>query len=63
MSDPGAAQPTPQDQEGVAAFLAGTTLFLGPDPEIMNDHRMAPRTADGVRDDGADRCRPRREVG
>jgi acetone carboxylase, alpha subunit len=33
----------------VAEFLAGTTLFLGPDPEIMNDHRMAPRTPDEER--------------
>ena len=37
---------TPQEQEWVKEFLAETTLFLGPDPEIMNDHRMAPRTAD-----------------
>src|SRR6266705_3850168 len=34
------------DQEWVDQFLAETTLFLGPDPEIMNNHRMAPRTAD-----------------
>src|SRR5882724_1047569 len=34
------------DQEWAEAFLAETTLFLGPDPEIMNDHRMAPRTAE-----------------
>jgi N-methylhydantoinase B/oxoprolinase/acetone carboxylase alpha subunit len=25
-------------------FLEDTTLFLGPDPEIMNDHDLAPRT-------------------
>jgi acetone carboxylase alpha subunit len=34
------------DQEWVDQFLSETTLFLGPDPEIMNDHRMAPRTAE-----------------
>ena len=33
------------DQEWVDRFLAETTLFLGPDPEIMKDHRLAPRTA------------------
>jgi len=37
---------TAEEQEWVDAFLAETTLFLGPDPEIMNDHRMAPRTAE-----------------
>ena len=40
------AQFTAEEQEWVDAFLAETTLFLGPDPEIMNDHRMAPRTAE-----------------
>ena len=39
----------PGDQEWVDRFLAETTLFLGPDPEIMTDHRMAPRTADEER--------------
>ncbi len=33
-----------EDQEWANRFLAGTTLFLGPDPAIMRDHRMAPRT-------------------
>src|SRR6202021_1249994 len=46
MSDTDAAQFTTEDQEWVDAFLAETTLFLGPDPQIMNDHRMAPRTAE-----------------
>ena len=46
MSDAGATQFTSEEQEWVDAFLAETTLFLGPDPEIMNNHRMAPRTAD-----------------
>ena len=46
MSDTDAAQFTPEEQEWVDAFLAETTLFLGPDPQIMNDHRMAPRTAE-----------------
>jgi acetone carboxylase, alpha subunit len=44
-----AGQFTPQEQEFIDAFLAETTLFLGPDPEIMNDHRMAPRTAEEER--------------
>ena len=46
MSDTDAGQFTSEDQEWVDAFLAETTLFLGPDPQIMNDHRMAPRTAE-----------------
>ena len=51
MTDTGAVQSTAgqftaQEQEFLDAFLAETTLFLGPDPQIMNDHRMAPRTAD-----------------
>ena len=46
MSEADAAQFTSEDQEWVDAFLAETTLFLGPDPQIMNDHRMAPRTAE-----------------
>ena len=37
---------TSEEQQWVDAFLAETTLFLGPDPQIMNDHRMAPRTAE-----------------
>jgi len=46
MTDADAAQFTPEDQEFLDAFLAETTLFLGPDPQIMNDHRMARRTAE-----------------
>jgi acetone carboxylase, alpha subunit len=46
MTDTDAAQFTSEDQEWVDAFLAETTLFLGPDPQIMNDHRMAPRTTE-----------------
>jgi hypothetical protein len=49
MQNPDPQQFTVEEQEGVAAFLAETTLFLGPDPEIMNDHRMAPRTAEEER--------------
>lgn len=33
-----------QDQELIKKFLKDTTLFLGPDPEIMRDHRVMPRT-------------------
>src|SRR5260370_25490214 len=46
MTEQGVSQFTPEEQEWVAASLAETTLVLGPDPEIMNDHRMAPRTAE-----------------
>ncbi|RLA49253.1 MAG: acetone carboxylase subunit alpha [Gammaproteobacteria bacterium] len=33
-----------QDQKLVAKFLKETTLFLGPDPEIMRDHTILPCT-------------------
>ena len=32
------------EQAKVDQFLAGATLFLGPDPEIMRNHKSAPRT-------------------
>ncbi|CCH78285.1 putative 5-oxoprolinase [Nostocoides japonicum T1-X7] len=32
------------DQARVDRFLAEATMFLGPDPEIMRDHKSAPRT-------------------
>lgn len=32
------------DTEALADFLRDTSLFLGPDPEIMNNHGLAPRT-------------------
>lgn len=35
---------TTQEQEWVDEFMDETTLFLGPDPEIMRDHSIAPRT-------------------
>lgn len=37
---------TPGEQSRVDKFLAETTLFLGPDPAIMGDHKSAPRTAE-----------------
>ena len=37
---------TPDEQSRVDKFLAETTLFLGPDPAIMRDHKSAPRTAE-----------------
>ena len=37
---------TPDEQSRVDKFLAETTLFLGPDPVIMRDHKSAPRTAE-----------------
>ncbi len=35
---------SPEEQIKVDEFLAGATLFLGPDPEIMRDHKSAART-------------------
>ncbi|WP_168581872.1 hydantoinase B/oxoprolinase family protein [Gephyromycinifex aptenodytis] len=35
---------TPQEQQWVDEFMDDTTLFLGPDPEIMRSHSIAPRT-------------------
>ncbi|WP_298446491.1 hydantoinase B/oxoprolinase family protein [Gordonia sp. (in: high G+C Gram-positive bacteria)] len=35
---------TVQEQEWVDRFMDDTTLFLGPDPEIMRDHSIAPRS-------------------
>jgi hypothetical protein len=49
MTDGTKAQISAEDQAWVDRFLAQTTLFLGPDPEIMTDHRIAPRTADEER--------------
>jgi len=33
-----------REEELISKFLEKTTLFLGPDPEIMADHDIAPRT-------------------
>lgn len=33
-----------EDQIRVDRFLAAATMFLGPDPEIMRDHKSAPRS-------------------
>ena len=33
-----------EDQALIDAFLTSNAGFVGPDPEILNDHRMAPRT-------------------
>ncbi|MBL4803020.1 MAG: hydantoinase B/oxoprolinase family protein [Emcibacter sp.] len=33
-----------KDQELIKKFLHETTLFLGPDPEIIRDHKIMPRT-------------------
>jgi N-methylhydantoinase B/oxoprolinase/acetone carboxylase alpha subunit len=49
MTELAKQQFSPEDQEWVDRFLTGATLFLGPDPDIMTDHRMAPRTADEER--------------
>lgn len=34
-----------EDQELMNKFLADNTLFLGPDPEIMRNHSLTPRSA------------------
>lgn len=36
---------TPTEEQELAKFFEDTTLFLGPDPEIMGHHDLAPRTA------------------
>lgn len=36
---------SPLEQEWVDKFMDDTTLFLGPDPEIMRSHHIAPRSA------------------
>jgi hypothetical protein len=35
----------PREQMLIEQFLADNVLFLGPDPEIMEDHDIAPATA------------------
>src|SRR6266550_6088099 len=40
---------SPEDQGRIDRVLAETTLFLGPDPEIMRDHGMQPRTPEEER--------------
>ena len=35
---------SPEDAARVDRFLAEATMFLGPDPEIMRNHKSAPRT-------------------
>lgn len=34
-----------EDQALMNKFLADNTLFLGPDPEIMRNHSLTPRSA------------------
>ncbi len=36
--------PSQQDQELIAKFLSDNVSFLGPDPEIVRDHHMLPRS-------------------
>ncbi len=38
------ATPSDEDAARLQRFLADTTLFLAPDPAIMNDHKLAPRS-------------------
>ena len=42
-----ASEPTPEER--IARFMSEATLFLGPDPEIMRDHKTTPRTAEEER--------------
>ena len=47
IDEPTATAPAglnPLEQEWVDKFMDETTLFLGPDPEIMRSHHIAPRT-------------------
>ncbi|RKZ71491.1 MAG: acetone carboxylase subunit alpha, partial [Gammaproteobacteria bacterium] len=44
MNDKVNAEATLEDQELVAKFLKDTTLFLGPDPDIMKSHDIMPIT-------------------
>ena len=36
--------PSAEEVELIKKFLSDTTLFLGPDPEIMRNHDLMPRT-------------------
>ena len=38
--------PSASEMELIQKFLSDTTLFLGPDPEIMQNHDLMPRSAD-----------------
>ena len=49
MTEPVTTGFSPDEQSRVDKFLAETTLFLGPDPDIMRDHKSAPRTAEEER--------------
>ena len=44
IQDPPGTQLTAQEQEWVEQFMDETTLFLGPDPAIMRDHSITPRS-------------------
>jgi acetone carboxylase alpha subunit len=44
-----AKMPSAEEVALIKKFLNDTTLFLGPDPEIMQNHDLMPRTADGRR--------------
>ncbi|WP_417807553.1 hydantoinase B/oxoprolinase family protein [Thioclava sp.] len=46
MKDFETSAPMPNEMDLIKKFLDDTTLFLGPDPEIMQNHDLMPRTAD-----------------
>ncbi len=56
-----AAAPEPAG-DGVSEFLRETSLFLAPDPEIMENHGIEPRTALEERSLGAERDPARLEI-
>ena len=41
-----AKKPSPEEMDLIKKFLNDTTLFLGPDPEIMQNHDLMPRSAE-----------------
>jgi len=46
MKDMSATAPSLEEMNLIKKFLDDTTLFLGPDPEIMQNHDLMPRTED-----------------
>ncbi|MDX2483965.1 MAG: hydantoinase B/oxoprolinase family protein [Pseudodonghicola sp.] len=46
MKDMNTTAPTLEEMNLIKKFLDDTTLFLGPDPEIMQNHDLMPRTQD-----------------
>jgi len=49
LTNPSAKVPPKEEIELIQKFLNDTTLFLSPDPEIMQNHDLMPRTEDEER--------------